>query len=353
MGAANEGMRYFHLAGWVCALGLLAGCAHAPAKLPNTTRADFLKIVDRPRVPLAAESQVETNVNGLVVEHFTFAADGQQRVPGVLVKAENSTGRRPVVIVLHGTGGNKESVMPWLRELAKRGFVAVAIDGRYHGARVKAGKGTEEYDAAIVQAWHDGKEHPFFYDTVWDVMRLVDYLKTRKDVDGARIGLTGISKGGVETYLAAAMDPRIAVAAPCIGMQSFDWALENNDWQGRIGTIQPAFDEIAKEAGVEKPDSVFVEKFYDRVVPGIYSEFDGPMLMKKIAPRPLLMVNSDTDPHTPLPGVMVCVTAAQEAYGEAGVPEHFAVRIQQNTGHKVLPESEAAVMDWFVRWLRP
>lgn len=331
----------------------LAGCAHGPSGRPDTTRADFLRIVNRPVVPLAPDSRVATNASGFVVEHFTFAADARQRVPGVLVEFGNAAGRRPAVIVLHGTGGNKESVVPWLEELAKRGFVAVAIDGRYHGARTKAGKGTAEYDAAIVQAWRDGREHPFFYDTVWDVMRLVDYLQTRTDIDGTRIGLTGISKGGVETYLAAAMDPRIAAAAPCIGMQSFEWALANNDWQGRIGTIQPAFDEIAKESKVAKPDSAFVEKFYDRVVPGIYSEFDGPQLMKEIAPRPLLMVNSDTDPHTPLPGVMACVTAAQEAYGEAGAPGHFAVRLQTQTGHKVLPESEVAVMDWFVRWLRP
>ena len=44
-------------------------------------------------------------------------------------------------------------------------------------------------------------------------MRLVDYLATRDDVDARRIGLTGISKGGIETYFTAAVDKRIA--APC------------------------------------------------------------------------------------------------------------------------------------------
>jgi dienelactone hydrolase len=346
-------MNYIRLLAFTVGCVILAGCAHVTTASVDPTRADFLKIVDRPHVALAPQADKLPGTNGLVVEHFSFAADAQQRVPGLLVKPWNAAGRKPVVIVLHGTGGNKESVMPWLTALAERGFVAVAIDGPYHGERTKAGKGTAEYDAAIVQACHDGKEHPFFYDTVWDVMRLVDYLQTLPDVDGSRIGLTGISKGGVETYLAAAMDPRIAVAAPCIGMQSFEWALANNDWQGRIGTIQPAFDEFAKEFGVTQPDSMFVKKFYDHVVPGIYSEFDGPQLMKEIAPRPLLMINSDTDPHTPLPGVLECVTAAQEAYAEAGEPEHFAVRIQDQTGHNVLPDSERAVMDWFVRWLKP
>ena len=43
-------------------------------------------------------------------------------------------------------------------------------------------------------------------------MRLIDYLETRDDIDPRRIGLMGFSKGGIETYLAAAADPRVAVA---------------------------------------------------------------------------------------------------------------------------------------------
>ena len=61
-----------------------------------------------------------------------------------------------------------------LRDLARAGFVAVAIDGRYHGARSKAGKGSREYVEAILRTYRTGKEHPLFYDTVWDVMRLID-----------------------------------------------------------------------------------------------------------------------------------------------------------------------------------
>ena len=107
-------------------------------------------------------------------------------------------------------------------------------------------------------------------------MRLVDYLETRDDVDKSRIGLFGVSKGGIETYLAAAVDERIAAAVPCIGLESFKWAVENNSWQSRIGTIQFAFDTAAKESGVTSPDGAFVKQFYDRVaLPGIDGEFDG------------------------------------------------------------------------------
>jgi dienelactone hydrolase len=345
--ARNEAMKRWQFFTAIVFCVLATGCAHV-----QNPRADFLKLVDRPRVAVAPQVQELSATNGIAEFHFSYASDANDRVPGILLQSENFHGRRPVVIALHGTGGSKNNMLALCRKLADAGFIAVAIDGRYHGER-KTGKGQNDYNDAIVRAWHGSGEHPFYYDTVWDVMRLVDYLQTRADVDPARIGLIGISKGGIETYFAAAADQRIAVAVPCIGVQSFRWALDHNDWQGRIGTIQIAFDEIAKDAGVAKPDTAFVQKFYDRVVPGVYSEFDGPEMLKLIAPRPLLVINSDSDNHTPLPGVNECVATAQKAYAGDNAEDHLAVIIQKNTGHQVKPESERAAIDWFVRWLKP
>ena len=143
-------------------------------------------------------------------------------------------------------------------------------------------------------------------------MRLIDYLETRDDVDPNRIGVIGISKGGMETYLVAAADPRIAVAIPCISVQGFRWALENNAWQARVGTIQPAVEEAAQSSRATL-NAQFVRTFYDRLVPGIYSEFDGPAMLPLIAPRPLMVINGDSDSLTPLPGVMLAVNSASEA----------------------------------------
>ena len=343
-------MKHFRLLVVAIACCFVGGCAHT-----SNTRSDFLKLVDRPHVVLAPQVEEMPGTNGFAQFHFSFASDASNRVPGILMESANFHGRRPVVIALHGTGGSKANMLALCRKLAERGFITVAIDGRYHGERIQAGKGTTEYNDAIVRAWDGSGEHPFYYDTVWDVMRLVDYLSTRDDVDANRIGLIGISKGGIETYLAAAADERIAVAVPCIGVESFRWALNNNDWQGRIGTIQPAFDAIrkAKENGATKPDAALVQKFYDRVVPGIYSEFDGPEMLALIAPRPLLVINGDSDHHTPLPGVIKCTNAAQKVYAAGHAEDRFAVIIQKNTGHQVKPESERAAIDWFVRWLKP
>ncbi|MDQ3255887.1 MAG: acetylxylan esterase [Acidobacteriota bacterium] len=317
------------------------------------TRAAFLKMIDRARVPLAAEAKELSGTGDLAQSHFTFAADADERVPGTLVKPVKSVGRRPVVIALHGTGGNKEGQLPLLKELAGLGFIAVAIDGRYHGERSKAGSGAADYNDAILRAYRTGKEHPFLYDTVWDVMRLIDYLETRTDVDPQRIGLIGFSKGGMETYLAAAVDPRVAVAVPCIGVQSYRWALENNAWKSRVETFQAAINAAAKDAGVEEINADFVRKFYDRVVPGIYTQFDGPAMLPLIAPRPLLVLNGDSDPRTPLPGVMECVAVTRKAYSAAQAEDRFTLRIQAKTGHQVTPDSGLAAIAWFMKWLKP
>jgi len=326
----------------------LIACLSAQAQSdPASVRAHFLKIIERPRVPLNPELRPGQASQGLISTHFTFASEAGERVPGIIIRSEKSAGRRPAVIALHGTGDSKEGMLDVAAALAVRGFLAVVIDGRYHGERTKNG-----YDDAIFRAYANGKEHPFLYDTVWDVMRLIDYLETRDDVDPKRIGLIGISKGGMETYLAAAADPRIAVAIPCISVQSFRWALENNSWQARVGTIQSAVERAAR-GDHSTLNAQFVRSFYDRVVPGIYSEFDGPAMLPLIAPRPLMVINGDSDSLTPVPGVMLASNSASEAYGKAGAKDKFVLRVQKNTGHSVNGDSFRVAIDWFITWLKP
>jgi dienelactone hydrolase len=324
----------------------------APGRAADS-RAEFLKLIDRPRVPLAAEAKEPAIKDGLAQFEFSFSAEAGQRVPGILIKPATGTARRPAVIALHGTGGAKEDQVAFMNTLARAGFVAIAIDGRHHGARSKTGKGSVEYVDALLRTFRTGRELPFFYDTAWDVMRLIDYLETRDDIDPRRIGLFGISKGGIETYLAAAVDPRVAVAVPCIAVESFRWAVENDSWQSRISTVKAAFDAAAKDSGVANPGAEFVHTFYTRVAPGLDRQFDGPAMVPLIAPRPLLAINGDTDPRTPLPGVHQCIDAARPLYRAAGADEKLVLHLQPNTAHKVQPESLVLAKDWFVKWLKP
>jgi dienelactone hydrolase len=343
------------------ALGLAIAAARLAADLSGTTpadrRADFLRLIDRPRVPAAFAAQPAAEQSGLERTNFSYASDTADRVPGILLRRAPPPGpgtdRRPVVIVLHGTGGTKEGELPMLTDLAQAGFIAIAIDAPYHGARSASGKGSADYVAAILRTYRTGQGHPFFYDTVWDVMRLIDCVIVRADVDPQRIGLFGVSKGGIETYLAAAVDPRVAVAVPCIGVESFRWADDHDSWHSRIGTVQAAFDAAARDDGLAAPGAEFVHRFYARIAPGIEGEFDGPAMVPLIAPRPLLAVNGDSDPRTPQPGLMECVAAARQAYLTAGAGDAFGFDLQPHTGHKVTPEGTRAALAWFVRWLRP
>jgi dienelactone hydrolase len=321
------------------------------------TRAAFLQVIDRPRVALMPEVEKLAPEEGLKKYHLWFYSDETERVPGYLLLPDPAKfkGPRPVIIVLHGTGGTKggSQIADIVFRAAAAGFIGVAIDGRFHGERTKARSGAVAYNAAIAEAFKTGEGHPFFYDTVWDVMRLIDYLVTRKDVDAARIGLTGISKGGIETYLTAAADPRVAVAVPYIGVQSFRWALDNGQWPARIATIQDGFDAAAAFAGQPARSVDFVREFYARVVPGIDGQFDGPAMLAAIAPRPLLVINGDSDANTPVAGVRLSVAAAKLFYDAAKASDKLQLIIQENTPHRVNPESIDAGIAWFVRWLKP
>lgn len=335
----------------------LAWSIAAHADNVNETRAAYLQVIDRPRVVPKPELAELPAVEGFRKWHLWFDADATERVPGYLLIPDTAKfkSRRPVVIALHGTGGSKDSgeIADIVLRAARAGFIGVAIDGRFHGERIPAGRGTAEYNAAITRAFKTGEGHPFYYDTTWDVMRLVDYLATRPDVDAARIGLTGISKGGIEAYLTAAADPRIAAVVPYIGVQGFQWALDNGQWRARIATIQSGFNGAAAEAGKSADSVAFVREFYARVVPGIDGKFDGPAMLPLIAPRPLLVVNGDSDANTPLAGVRLAVNAARPVYAAANAAEKLQLIIQENTPHRVNPESVDAGIAWFVRWLRP
>src|SRR5439155_9992009 len=115
--------------------------------------------LDRPRVPLDAKVEASApDADGLVTEHISFAtekaADGRvERVPTLLVRPGGNGRPRPAVIVLHGTGGTKDKMKPWLVDLAKRGIVGVAIDARYHGERAGGAAGSAAYVKAITRAW--------------------------------------------------------------------------------------------------------------------------------------------------------------------------------------------------------
>jgi dienelactone hydrolase len=334
---------------------------------PAEVRAAFIKQLDRPKVPLNAKIESTKGEGDFLVEQLTFAsekradgqeerADGQEeRVPALVVRPKTE-GKRPCVIVLHGTGGNKEGQRDFMNELAKRGITAIAIDARYHGARSGGANGADAYVAAITRAWRakpgEPQEHPFYYDTCWDLWRTLDYLETRDDIDPQRIGMIGFSMGGIQTWLAAAADERVKAAVPAIAVQSFRWSLEHDEWQGRANTIKAAHNAAAADLGEKEVNQRVCRELWSKVIPGILDRFDCPSMLRLFADRDLLIVSGEKDPNCPLGGAKIAIAAAETAFLEQGRSEHLKVMVAPGVGHAVTPEQRTAALEWFEKVLK-
>jgi dienelactone hydrolase len=352
-------MKLFLAIGCLFLAGLVRAEEPRKALPPAQVKEAFLKLLDRPKVDADVKVISEPKAEGgLITEHFSFAsekkADGSiERVPVLLVRPE-AQGKLPAVIVLHGTGGNKEGQKSWLVELAKRGIIGLAIDARYHGERAGGAKGSSAYVAAITRAWRTPKdqpsEHPFYYDTCWDLWRTLDYLQTRPDVDPERLGMLGTSMGGIETWLAASVDERVKVAVPLIGVQSFRWSLENERWQGRARTIAAAHEAAAKDLGEPMVNAKVCRALWGKVIPGILDDFDCPNMIRLFAGRPLLIANGELDQNCPIEGARLAFRAAEDAFAKAGAKEKLKI-VTGPGGHTVTPEFRQEALGWCEKWL--
>jgi dienelactone hydrolase len=368
----NLPRHFVRVAPCVCTVLLLTACVAAaretePVYPPTAqVKAAFLRQLEREKIPLDASTRSsQTDADGRGVENVSIAserkADGTiERVPLLIVRPANGPGgskaaRLPAVIVLHGTGGNKKQMRPLLDELAQRGIIGVALDARYHGERSHGSGGSKTYVAAITRAWKtpagQPQEHPFYYDTCWDIWRTIDYLQTRADVDPNRLGMIGFSMGGIETWLAAAVDDRIKVAVPAIGVQSFRWSLEHDAWQGRARTIQGAHQAAAEDLKEPQVNPRVCRELWNKVIPGMLDQFDCPSMLRLFAGRPLLILNGDLDPNCPLGGAKLAFASAEAAFREAGATDKLKIMVAAKSGHRVTNEQRQAALDWFTKWL--
>jgi len=328
---------------------------------PAQVKAAFLKLLDRPKVPLDAkilDTKDDDKQDGWQLDHLTIAsekkADGQiERVPMIVLRPAKMDKKLPAVIVLHGTGGSMRSQLAYMRELAKHNIIGVAIDARYHGERLS--KGSPGYVAAITRAWQtkagEPMEHPFYYDTCWDLWRTADYLSTRPDVDAKKLGMIGFSMGGIETWLAAAVDERIKVSVPAIGVQSFRWSLEHDKWQGRANTIKGAHLAAAKDLDEPMVNQKVCRELWGKVIPGILDQFDCPSMLRLFAGRELMILNGTKDANCPIEGARIAIAAADKAFKDAGASDHLSVIVEE-VGHTVTAKQRQASLEWFDRWLK-
>src|SRR5579875_19641 len=108
----------------------------------------------------------------------------------------------PAVIMVPGLDSTKEELQATAEYYLARGLATIAVDG--------PGQGESEYELPIEPA----------YEKV--AAAVVDYLRTRDDIDAAKIGLFGVSLGGYYAARAAAYEPRLRAAVALAGPYRFD-----------------------------------------------------------------------------------------------------------------------------------
>jgi uncharacterized protein len=119
-------------------------------------------------------------------------SNGPVRLAGTFITPR--AGKKfPVVILVHASGaGDREYLLPFARFLVRNGFAVLGYD--------KRGVGGSTGD------WRTAS----FDDLAGDVVAAFEYLKTRKDVDRAQIGMLGWSQAGWVMPLAAVRAKDIA-----------------------------------------------------------------------------------------------------------------------------------------------
>ncbi|XP_062108821.1 uncharacterized protein LOC133819559 isoform X2 [Humulus lupulus] len=250
-------------------------------------------------------------------------AGEQGQLPVLIISMkEDNERKRPAVVFLHRTTTCKEWLRPLLEAYASRGYITIAIDSRYHGERASS---ITTYNDALISSWKRGNTMPFIFDTVWDLIKLADYLTGRKDIDPTRIGITGESLGGMHAWFAAVADTRYSVIVPVIGVQGFQWAIENDKWKARVNSIKPVFEEARIDLEKNEIDKEVVRKVWDRIAPGLASEFDSPYSIPSLAPRPLLILTGTKDFRCPLDGLDVPTSKTYKAYENAQCSDNFKV----------------------------
>src|SRR3954447_25784212 len=119
----------------------------------------------------------------------------------------NAPGRRPAVVVLHILGADFALSRYVCTRLAQRGVAALFMKLPYYGERRPAGTQKRFLSADMERSVLSMRQG------VCDVRRSVAWLARRAEVAPARIGVTGISLGGIVATLAAEMEPTIHRAA--------------------------------------------------------------------------------------------------------------------------------------------
>lgn len=258
-----------------------------------------------------------------------------ESLPGFYVTANvyvPAQGRGPFPAILMPVGhaaGGKESERDTAIGLARKGFVVLKYDPIGQGERLqyydpdlkasKVGGPTQEHSHANGHSFLIGDNVARY--RIWDGMRGIDYLLSRKDVDPKRIGCTGCSGGGTLTTYIAALDERVQAAAPACYITSWE--------------------ELLVKLGPQDAEQTFPRFLAEGLNIADYVEL--------FAPKPYLIASTIED-FFPLEGARQTYEEARKFYALFGAADRLEWFVGPGP-HGVPLQSREAIYSFFLRHL--
>lgn len=284
--------------------------------------------------PLPPRTDLRPVITGVVdgddflVEKLQF-----QSQPGLYVTANLYVPKgltRPAPAVLYVCGhsavktndisyGNKTAYQHHGIWFAQHGYVCLVLDTLQLGEIPGDHHGTYR----LGQWWWNRRGYSPAGVEAWNGIRALDYLETRPEVDGQRIGMTGRSGGGSYTWTTAAIDDRVKVAAPVAGITDLRNQVVDGAVEGHC-------------------DCMFFVNTY---------RWDFALNVALLAPRPLLIVNTDSDTLFPLDGVHRLFAQARRIYGLHDAYDQIGLVIGPGP-HEDSQNLQVPVLRWFDRHLK-
>jgi dienelactone hydrolase len=163
---------------------------------------------------------------------------------------------------------------------------------------------------------------------VWESLRAIDYLAGRPEVDPGRIGMTGASGGGLNTFFTSTVDERVQVSVPVCFINTFLTVMNvqrDRNW----------------EDGVDLCNQV----------PGIMALAEMSDICGLFAPKPLCVIAGLRDWMFPIQGVRQVYADIRRIYELLGAPERVHL-VEVDAEHSYEQAMRQAAYGWLIRWLK-